>query len=157
MHRTHTESHTDLRQRLHVRALSQAGGELLGPGGCELVVLDTGERNPLQSLALGTLQPQTKAITRFSNIRTSAQPWSSHRAAPVPTPHAQGPTLTLAPGGTPCLEAHAPGSRLPHRRCSYCTSCRKQRSELGLGMLGNQGPGHTHPAGITAPLYRGKN
>lgn len=28
------------RQRLHVRALSQAGGELLGPHSCELVVLD---------------------------------------------------------------------------------------------------------------------
>ena len=37
----------DLRQCLHVRALSQAGGELLGPGARELVILDTEERNPL--------------------------------------------------------------------------------------------------------------
>lgn len=44
----------DLRQRLHVRALPQAGGELLGPGSCELVVLDAGGRNPSWDLTKAT-------------------------------------------------------------------------------------------------------
>lgn len=44
-----------------MRALSQAGCELLGPDGRELVVLDTREKNPSWGLALRTIQPQTKA------------------------------------------------------------------------------------------------
>lgn len=62
-------------------ALSQAGGELLGPDGCELVVLDAGERNPSWGLAFRLIQPQIKATTTLDN-QTSAQSFHDARGRP---------------------------------------------------------------------------
>lgn len=147
----------DLRQCLHLRALSQASGKLLGPSGCELVVLDAEERKPLWILALGTIQPQTKASTTLSTTNASHDASKRPPVLPSPARMAQAPTLTPAPGGTPCLEAHVPGSRLPRRRYSYCTSCGRQRSGQGPGVLGGQGLAADAPAGTIAPFDRGGN
>ena len=108
-------------------------------------------------LALGTIQPQTKASTTLSTTSPSQDASKRPSVLPSPARMAQAPTLTPAPGGTPCLEARAPGSRLPRRRYSYCTSCGRQRSGQGSGVLGGQGLAADPPAGTTAPFDRGEN
>lgn len=120
----------DLRQCLHVRALSQAGGELLGPGGRELVILDTREGNPSWGLVLAQGH---QAPDQGRPHALKEQPFPAWQQETPQSPQATDPchpmsTLTPTPGGTPCLEAHVPGSLLPHHRCCYCTRCRKQRS-----------------------------
>lgn len=77
--------------------------------------------------------------------------------APALPPATQAPTLTPTPAATPCLEARAPGSRLPRRRCSYCTSCGNRGQGGGWGRQAARAPGDPHPARMTALLYRGAN
>lgn len=105
----------DLRQSFHLRALLKAEGQLLGSGSRELVELDTEERHILRR--------------GNSHLNPSHHAGGGSSASPNTT---QSP-LTPSPSGTPCPEVLVPGSSLLCHRCNYCTSCRGQRKEEGLG------------------------
>lgn len=114
-----------------MRALPEAGGELLSPSGRELVILYTGERNPSWGLALARGHP---APDQGHPCALNKHPIPAWQRETPQSPRAPDPchplsTLTPTPGETPCLEARVPGSPLPRHRCCYCRGCQKQRSE----------------------------
>ena len=146
-----------------MRALSQAGSELLGPGSCELVVLDTGKRNPLWILALGTNKPQTKVITTLSKTRpqpspshdASRRPWSSQ----VPAP----PRLPRLPHSLQHPEGHHVWKHVCQALGSHVAdavivqAAGDSGQGRGQGCWGVRAQAEPHLAGITAPFNRGGN